>query len=867
MMSERAPSMTGAPGGTLRESYLQRLAEIRQGFERTGDGTAAIAERSSFTDHTIITLWKQTLLQAATGAGVAMAAVGGYGRGQLFPYSDVDLLILCADVAAEKRHRESIRQLSQMLWDIGLRLSATTRTIEECESLHPENAEFAFALLDARPLAGDAALLNRFVSHSLPLLLNRERDGFLKRTVELTRLRHKKYGDTLFHLEPNIKDCPGGLRDLHACSWLDRLLHAQRRGRSDGVQRQILTDDCHQAGRFLEALRCFLHYRAGRDDNTLYWQVQDAAAAAGIGMPQRIPEDPSTWMRSYFRHARSVDRMTQLLLEEADSQTSSIYQQVRRWRVQTRNGDYRVRNRVIVPREPLGPENAGSATFLFLGVAREGLRLGRNTEDTITSLLPYLGETLPEGAELWSFFRELLLGPFAGQALRTMHTLGVLELLIPEFHGIDALVVRDAYHRYTVDEHTFLVLDALHELEHSPSKTDQRFAGLLKELESPELLYFAVLMHDTGKGYSATEHTRESARMANAALERFEVPPEDRQKVIHLIAQHLEMSAAMRRDIFDGEALRAFADRIGTPELLRMLTLLTYADVKSVHPDALTTWKAEALWQLYIGSANYLDRSLDEERVESDADAAHITRVLTSNSDQGLEIVRFLGGLPRRYLRTRGAEEIRNHFNMASRLQSSPVEVTTRSIHDSFEVTVVTRDRPFLFSDIAGALAAEGMNIVKADAFSNASGTVVDSFRFADPFGTLSHNPQEISRFEQRVKDVIAGKRKLEEILKSRVEARLRRSRKRRVEMQFSFDDTSSSHSTLLQVIAQDTPGLLYIISRALAEHGCDIGVALIDTEGEQAIDVFYLTAGSAKLGAGLQRQLASSLESRLKSL
>ncbi len=355
--------------------------------------------------------------------------------------------------------------------------------------------------------------------------------------------------------------------------------------------------------------------------------------------------------------------------------------------------------------------------------------------------------------------------------------------------------------------------------------------------------------------------------MANAALERFEVPAEDRQKVMHLITQHLEMSAAMRRDIFDGEALRAFADRIGTPELLRMLTLLTYADVKSVHPDALTTWKAEALWQLYIGSANYLDRSLDEERVESDADAAHITQVLSSNSDQGLEIVRFLGGLPRRYLRTRGAEEIRNHFNMASRLESSPVEVTTRSIHDSFEVTVVTRDRPFLFSDIAGSLAAEGMNIVKADAFSNASGTVVDSFRFADPFGTLAHNPQEIGRFEQRLKDVIAGKRKLEEILKSRVEARLRRSRKRRVEMQFSFDDTSSSHSTLLQVIAQDTPGLLYIISRALAEHGCDIGVALIDTEGEQAIDVFYLTAGSAKLGAGLQRQLASSLESRLKTL
>ncbi len=849
----------------LNNVYASRLLSIREAFDLSADGENAVTDRSDLADEVVTTVFRSLL--GTEAKGIAVLAVGGYGRGQLFPYSDVDLLCLCATKVEEKRYQETVRGLSQALWDLNFRLSATTRTLDECEKLNPENSEFAFALLDARALAGDPAVLNRFFAQSLPHMVQRERDAMMARIIELTRLRHDKFGNTLFHLEPNVKDGPGGMRDLHVCGWLARLLAMPPVKNAQRKRPHTLPPEFAAANSYLTSIRCFLHYRAGRDDNTLYWQAQDAAAAAHIGVSRGWPINAPSWMRTYFRHARDVQRMLAQWMEESESTSISIYQHVRRWRSQPRASEFRVQHGHILPRDSLTPGNVTQTLALFRGCASEGLTLDYATEETIAELLPSLAAQLPPGDELWLFFQFLLQAPHAGLALRSMHALGVLELLLPEFHGIDALVVRDAYHRYTVDEHTFLLLDHLHRLEHPATEIEKRFDGLLKEIERPELLFFAALMHDTGKGRNELDHTLTSANMADAVLERFGADDAARQTVRQLIQNHLEMSAALRKDIFDTETVRAFAKKIGSPELLRMLTLLTYADIQSVNPDALTSWKADAIWQLYMAASNYLDRSIDEERVEADAEAAHITRMLSSNHDQGVAIVHFLAGLPRRYLRTRSAEELRAHFALAAALEKHPVGVTTQKLDDAFETTLVTHDRPFLFSNIAGALAAQGMNIVKADAFANNAGVVVDTFRFSDPFATLAQNPEEIPAFENKLKAAALGDLQIDHLLKSRTQGKRRRPQKRMIETQLHFDNDSSSHSTLLHVIAQDTPGLLYRISRTLAEHGCDIGVALIDTEGEQAMDVFYLTADGAKLGAGKQTQLMASLQSAMEGL
>jgi [protein-PII] uridylyltransferase len=294
-----------------------------------------------------------------------------------------------------------------------------------------------------------------------------------------------------------------------------------------------------------------------------------------------------------------------------------------------------------------------------------------------------------------------------------------------------------------------------------------------------------------------------------------------------------------------------------TPEALRMLTLFTYADINAVHPDALTPWKAENLWRLYIATANYLDRSVDDERLGAQGELVH--RVAALLPGQSVAVGEFLEGFPERYVLTRTPEQVRTHFKMAMRFGEDAVQLDFRYAPVMSELTLVTRDRPQLFATVAGALAAWGMNIVTADAFSNRHGLVVDSFRFTDSFRTLEMNASEHEVFVKSVHDVMTGTVSLEKLLSGRKRGR-RKAPLVVVETRVEFDDEASSHSTLLEVVAQDTPGLLRALSLTLAGQGCNIEVALVDTEGETAIDVFYLTREGAKLDKKEERMLKEAL-------
>lgn len=853
----------------LRDQYAEGSARLQQEFSASGDGRAAVHGRTALVESIASRLWKELVSPDVEGPrNFALLALGGFGRRWLFPYSDIDILFLHSDGGTERELKSRVQRFSQELWDLRLRLSPATRSLAECEKFDANNVEFAISLLDCRYLAGDRELFTRLHDQAILKLVSRESRSIVQRLTDLTRARYNKFGNTVFHLEPNVKDGPGGLRDYNLAHWLALIAAMEEKGGWPDEAELLppwLRPRFDAALDFLMSVRCFLHFRHGRDDNTLAWAAQDEAADRTIGVPDADSLTASDWMRIYYSHARLIHRVASQLLEEFPAARPSLYRQFQNLRSRLSNAEFAVVDgRIFLQREE-SLKDPELPLRMFRFMARHGLSLSSAAEHQMEEILPSLAKAPPKGVAAWHYLQEILLAPHAAEALRVMHSLHLLALLVPEFQVIDSLVIRDYSHRFTVDEHTFVAIENLHDLRKSQSKWDQRYAELLDEIEQPDLLYLALLLHDIGKGAQTDSHVAASVKFAETCLARLELDPLDRDTVLFLIERHLEISNALRRDIFDPGTIRQTAERMGTPERLKMLCLLTYADIKALNPEALTPWKAENIWQLYIGTANYMMRSADE-RLHVDADDEVLDHLRTLAPAAGKRIEAFLDGLPRRYLRTQAASDVIRHMEMSTHLGEDSVQLELTRGRHWYELTLVTRDRPFLFAKMAGALAAWGMNIVKASAFSNSAGVVVDTFFFTDRFQTLELNLPEWERFKTSIHDVLTDKADLDRMLRDRLRAEKNAEPKVKVDTRIEIDDTSSPHTTLIEVITQDRPGLLYRISSQFSHHNCNIEIALIETEGQMAIDVFYLTSAGDKLSPEHQERLRSALIQELSA-
>jgi [protein-PII] uridylyltransferase len=806
------------------------LDALRHRFLATGDANGVLQATTSRVDQIVVTAFEQ-YLRPAYPLGLAILAVGGYGRRELFPHSDIDLLLL-EESPPDSGGKEAISRFMQSIWDANLRLSHSVHSVRECVELHEQNIELNISLLDRRLLAGDEKLWLDLEART-PKFLATHGKTLSRHLCRITRQRHSKFHDTIFHLEPNIKEGPGGLRDLHCLQWLHKL-------RPEDAQ-SPWKYTIEAARDLLFRVRCFLHYRANRDNNLLSFDAQEEYACLDFVSGVDCTNDPKAaahWMRDYFHDVRAISRETLRTLEAHEGEGSSLLAGFRDWRTRLSNSDFTVSRERVLFRAPNSIDQDPALVLrLFEFVGRHGIPLHRESEKRIEQTRQAIGAYLATAGEaLWPALSEIFSAPHCTVALRAMHQSGVLSQVFPEFGNIECAVIRDFNHRYTVDEHTIIAIENADELSTTTDPARRRFAQLLSELPNTSALRLGLLFHDTGKGGDGDEgHCVTGAANARAALTRVGAPSDLTAMVEFLVLHHLDLSGVMLgRDLDDPLTAEYLAHQVGTVERLRGLTLLTYSDISAVHPTALSPWRIEQLWRVYSMCYRELTRELDAERI-----------VLPEWSSTDHEA--FLKGLPTRYLRTHTPERIQEHLQLEQTRRQTGVAISIQRMGGVWGLSLLTKDRLSLFASVAGTLSSFNLNILKAEAFANQQGTVLDTFVFEDPRRNLDLNPPEVDRLRATLERVILGRTSVKDLLRNRPKPALP-SKASRIEPRVNFDNSASSGSTLVEVTAQDRPGLLFDLANAFTASGCSIDVVLVDTEAHKAIDVFYVTRQGVKL-------------------
>jgi [protein-PII] uridylyltransferase len=776
-------------------------------------------------DDIVLQIWSRN---ANLGAkGFALMAIGGYGRGTLHPESDLDLLLFFKDNVDEG----IVKAILDPLWDLPFRVGHQIRVASDFKAFDATHIESYAAFQDNRFLTGNESTCAEFQKEVLPGFLRRHRDAFLRGLLTAKRTRYERFGHTVFQLEPDLKDAPGGVRDFHWADWVRKSL--------DGPAEK----DGERVLAFHHCMRTFLHFQAGRNFNVLSYEFQEQLAPRLGYSESPHGEAAETLMRDYFLKASQVARRASMWEEEIGGS----------------------RNRIAFASDFSDPFDMLEA---FAEAHRKKASLHAVTLSAIRQRLAGSAGILANNPRAGRAILEMMKDR-AGiyDTLLSMHEVGLLGKIFPDFEEIRCRVIRDFFHKYTVDEHSLI---AIRNIEQLPPK--HRFAMILNEVEHPELLLLSLLFHDIGKAHKhdPTNHVHPGTELVKVILNQIALPREHAEKVTAAIKNHLEMSKIiLRRDFSDESVIQQFADLIGNVDNLRMLVLVTYADIRAVNNEVLTPWKEDLLWQLYVETYNRLTLGLADDRYDQqpslEEDIQGVLDLLPRKTS-AQDVRDFLDGFPRQYLKITPKKDIAEHFTLSRKLESVPM-VTHLARRDGrvYEVLVMAADRLFLFSKITGVLSYFGMNILRGQAFSNRHGTIFDLITFEDVDNYFAKNPSEVERFSKVLKDIIDGNMDLNKLLQGKMTSILfRQKRKAVIPSRIHFDDDFSSRCTILEILTQDAFGLLYRIGMVLSSHGCNIEVALITTEGHRAIDVFYLTGNGNKLTPEVEKAIETDLMTEL---
>jgi [protein-PII] uridylyltransferase len=844
----------------LARLYILRGRELLFDKHRAGaSGLEIVGAYSTMMDHLIRYLFgvaSEEFIRRFPGASqrFAVAAQGGYGRGELNPQSDIDLLFLYPWKISP--YVESVTEkLLYTLWDAGLQVGHAARSTGECMRLAESDMKVKTALLDARFLCGDYTLYGNFEKGVESRLLKKRVNRFVREKLTENRIRHENYGGSVYLLEPEVKEGEGGLRDLHTARWIARVkLRAKdldALGLNDVIGAEDVAD-LKESQDFLLRIRNELHFSTGRHQDQLTFEEQEKVSTALGFQGEGTLRGVEVFMRAYYLHASRISRQTALIIHRAVEPARPLFGAKYGFGRNLRDGVRISKGQISVTKPEILKADPGNLIRIFDDMQKYSCQMAQETRELLREHLYLIDDEFRRSAAAnIPFFEILKWKDGVYETLLEMHRCGVLGAFIPEFGRLLCMVLHDAYHIYTVDQHSLRLIKEVERLKAGEYKDSlPLLTQLAREAQKIELLYLGLMFHDIGKGFGGG-HSEIGARMIRQIARRMRLNADDGALVEFLVRRHLLMThTAFRRDLEDEKTIFDFAKTMGSVNNLNMLYLLTFADVKAVGPDVWNPWKASLLGELYVKTLHVLEEVEKGEFEREDVRAVlrriqmRVRRELSK--DHGPERVNhFIESMPERYFLATAEDDIPGHFELMEQFNGKGAMTAVEHFpeRDCSSVVICTKDRPGLFAAITAVFTSMNLDILNARIATSLDGRILDVFR-------VSHHgrsdvvmaEQKWTKFRSILDDVLSGRVDVEQLVESSQRSSFLRKRAPKVATVIEVDNEASDGFTIVEVFTEDRIGVLFTMTHGLHQLGLSIHLAKISTNVDQVADVFYVT-------------------------
>jgi [protein-PII] uridylyltransferase len=788
-----------------------------------------------------------------------VVAQGGYGRGELNPYSDIDLLFLYSWKISP--YVEAVTErLLYTLWDAGLQVGHATRTVKESIALSASDMKVKTALLDARYLCGHYELYQEFDKVVENRLVKKRASRFVQEKLTESRLRHESYGGSVYLLEPDVKDGEGGLRDIHTARWIGRVKAGAKDLDGLALKGIVSADDVaklKESQDFLLRVRNELHFSTGKHQDQLTFEEQQKVSQAlgfeGEGTLKAV----EVFMRNYYLHAAQISRLTALIIHRLTDLPRPLVGGLYSFAKTIREGVCVSHGQLSVTKPSILKSEPGNFIEVFADMQKHRCELSHETRELLREHVGLIDDRFRHSAAAnIPFFKILKWKERVYETLLEMHRCGILGAFIPEFGRLLCMVLHDAYHIYTVDQHSLKLIQEIERLKAGLYKEGlPLLTQLARDADKIELLYLGLMFHDIGKGFGGG-HSEIGARLVQPIARRMRLNADDGALVEFLVRHHLLMThTAFRRDLEDEKTIFDFAKTMGNVNNLKMLYLLTVADVKAVGPDVWNPWKASLLGELYVKTLNVLEEMEKGEFQREDVLA--VLRRIESRVQRQLakdhpadRVDHFLEAMPERYFLSTADSDIPAHFELMEKFTGKGAVTAVEHFpeRDCSSVVICTQDRPGLFASITGTLTALNLDILNARIFTSSDGRILDVFRISHRGRSeLVMAEQKWSKFRSTLDDVLEGRLDVARLVENSQRSSFLQRHVPKVATVVQVDNEASDNFTIVEVFTEDRIGVLFKITYALHQLGLSIHVAKISTNVDQVADIFYVTDENGK--------------------